>query len=197
MAEALLGLAPSYGSASRNKPSIAHPDDIPTQLRSELDRKKTPTRCEHLSVTLEVPPTLEFAIRDGDGDAQENIDPALSGLRTQVVEGQTVKIVRAYDTIISQPHDNPVMQRAVAKHIVGRLSVVDESTWVVREVSRGQYGWSFTYNCKDSLVTWNRQHQKTLNKTIIGEYSQKELEPAMQGKILRLQARSQCLLIAS
>ncbi|EXF77767.1 hypothetical protein CFIO01_03088 [Colletotrichum fioriniae PJ7] len=182
MAEALLGLAPSYGSASRNKPSIAHPDDIPTQLRSELDRKKTPTRCEHLSVTLEVPPTLEFAIRDGDGDAQENIDPALSGLRTQVVEGQTVKIVRAYDTIISQPHDNPVMQRAVAKHIVGLLSVVDESTWVVREVSRGQYGWSFTYNCRDSLVTWNRQHQKTPNKTIIGEYSQKELEPAMQAR---------------
>ncbi|KAK1533049.1 uncharacterized protein CCOS01_05032 [Colletotrichum costaricense] len=182
MAEALLGLAPSYGSASRNKPSIAHPDDIPAQLRRELDRKKTPTRCEHLSVTLEVPSTLEFAIRDGDSDAQENIDSALSGLRTQVVEGQTVKIIRAYDTIISQPHDNPVMQRAVAKHIVGLLSVVDESTWVVREVSRGQYGWSFTYNCKDSLVTWNRQHQKTPNKTIIGEYSQKELEPEMQAR---------------
>ncbi|KAK1473978.1 hypothetical protein CCUS01_05568 [Colletotrichum cuscutae] len=182
MAEALLGLAPSYGSASRNNPSIAHPDDIPAQLRRELDRKKTPTRCEHLSVTLEVPSTLEFAIRDGDSDAQENIDSALSGLRTQVVEGQTVKIIRAYDTIISQPHDNPVMQRAVAKHIVGLLSVVDESTWVVREVSRGQYGWSFTYNCKDSLVTWNRQHQKTPNKTIIGEYSQKELEPEMQAR---------------
>ncbi|KAK1708333.1 LOW QUALITY PROTEIN: hypothetical protein BDP67DRAFT_557512 [Colletotrichum lupini] len=182
MAEALLGLAPSYGSASRNKPSIAHPDDIPAQLRRELDRKKTPTRCEHLSVTLEVPSTLEFAIRDGDSDAQVNIDSALSGLRTQVVEGQTVKIIRAYDTIISQPHDNPVMQRAVAKHIVGLLSVVDESTWVVREVSRGQYGWSFTYNCKDSLVTWNRQHQKTPNKTIIGEYSQKELEPEMQAR---------------
>ncbi|KAK1707142.1 uncharacterized protein BDZ83DRAFT_183532 [Colletotrichum acutatum] len=181
MAEALLGLTPSYGSSSRNKPSIAHPDDIPAQLRRELDRKKAPTRCEHLSVTLEVPSTLEFAIRDGD-DAQESIDPALSGLRTQVVGGQTVKIVRAYDTIISQPHDNPVTQRAVAKHIVGLLSVVDESTWVVREVSRGQYGWSFTYNCKDSFVTWNRQHQKTPNKTIIGEYSQKELEPEMQAR---------------
>ncbi|KAK0375069.1 hypothetical protein CLIM01_07561 [Colletotrichum limetticola] len=182
MAEALLGLTPSYGSASRNKPSIAHPDDIPAQLRRELDRKKTPTRCEHLSVTLEVPSTLEFAIRDSDSDVQENIDSALSGLRTQVVEGQTVKIIRTYDTIISQPHDNPMMQRAVAKHIVGLLSVVDESTWVVREVSRGQYGWSFTYNCKDSLVTWNRQHQKTPNKIIIGEYSQKELEPEMQAR---------------
>ncbi|KXH69192.1 hypothetical protein CSAL01_07738 [Colletotrichum salicis] len=182
MAEALLGLTPSYGSASSNKPSIAHPDDIPAQLRCELERKKTPTRCEHVSVTIEVPSTLEFAIRDGDGDAQENIDPALSGLRTQVVDGHTVKIVRAYDTFISQPHDNPVMQRAVAKHIVGLLSVVDESTWAVREVSRGQYGWSFTYNCKDSLVTWNRQNQKTSNKIIIGEYSQKELEPIMQAR---------------
>ncbi|OHE94721.1 hypothetical protein CORC01_09938 [Colletotrichum orchidophilum] len=182
MAEALLGLAPSYGSASSNKPSIAHPDDLPAQLRRELERKKTPTRCEHLSVTLEVPSTLEFAIREGDSDAQENVDPALSNLRTQVVKGQPVKIVRAYNTIISQPHDNPVMQRAVAKHIVGLLSVVDESTWVVREVSRGQYGWSFTYNCKDSLTSWNRQHQKTPNKTIIAEYSQKELEPIMQAR---------------
>ncbi|KAK1635064.1 hypothetical protein BDP81DRAFT_322570 [Colletotrichum phormii] len=182
MAEALLGLTPSYGSASRNRPSIAQPDDIPAQLRRELERKKTPTRCEHVSVTIEVPSTLEFALRDGDGDAQEKIDPALSGLRTQVVDGQTVKIVRAYDTIISQPHDNPVMQRAVAKHIVGLLSVVDESTWAVREVSRGQYGWSFTYNCKDSLGTWNRQNHKTSNKTIIGEYSQKELEPIMKAR---------------
>ncbi|KAK2046463.1 hypothetical protein LZ31DRAFT_519416 [Colletotrichum somersetense] len=182
MAEALLGLAPSYGDAHSDKPRVAHPDDLPNLLRRDLETKKTPTRCEHVSVTLEVPSTVEFAIQTGDGDAQENVDPALGGVQAYPVGGQPVKIVRAYDTIISQPHDNPAMQRAVAKHIVGLLSTADESIWVVREVSRGQYGWSFTYICKDSVAMWNRQNGKTVAKALIGDYSQKELEPAISGR---------------
>ncbi|CAI0641753.1 unnamed protein product [Colletotrichum noveboracense] len=127
MAEALLGLAPSsYGDALSDKFSIAKPEDLPAQLQQDLETKRTPTRCEHVSVTLDVPSTVEFAIRESDGDAQENIDPALSGFRSQTVEGQQVKVVRAYDAIIQQPHDNPAMQRAVAKHIVALLSTVDE-----------------------------------------------------------------------
>ncbi|KAK1988484.1 LOW QUALITY PROTEIN: hypothetical protein LZ30DRAFT_756018 [Colletotrichum cereale] len=182
MAEALLGLAPSYGDAHSDKPPIAHPDDLPSLLRRDLETKKTPTRCEHVSVTLEVPSTVEFAIHISDGDAQENVDPTLDGVRPQAVGGQPVKIVRAYDTIISQPHDNPSMQRAVAKHIVGLLSTADESMWVVREVSRGQYGWAFTYMCKDSVAMWSRQNGKTVAKPLIGDYSQKELEPAISGR---------------
>ncbi|KAK2035001.1 hypothetical protein LX32DRAFT_607763 [Colletotrichum zoysiae] len=182
MAEALLGLAPSYGDAHSDKPRVARPDDLPNLLRRDLETKKTPTRCEHVSVTLEVPSTVEFAIQTGDGDAQENVDPALGGVQAHPVGGQPVKIVRAYDTIISQPHDNPAMQRAVAKHIVGLLSTADESIWVVREVSRGQYGWSFTYMCKDSVAIWNRQSGKTVAKALIGDYSQKELEPDISGR---------------
>ncbi|GKT61928.1 C6 finger domain-containing protein [Colletotrichum tofieldiae] len=182
MAEALLGLVPSYGDALSNKPSIAQPDDLPAQLRRDLDTKKTPTRCEHVSATLEVPSTVEFSIRESDGDAQEDVDPTLGGVRTQVIDGQPVRIVRAHETIINQPHDNPAMQRAVAKHIVGLLSTVDESTWVVREVSRGQYGWTFTYICKDSVAMWNRQNGKTASKALIADYSQKELEPIISGR---------------
>ncbi|GKT45732.1 uncharacterized protein ColSpa_05913 [Colletotrichum spaethianum] len=182
MAEALLGLAPSYGDAPSNKSSVSHPDDLSAQLRRDLETKKTPTRCEHVSTTLEVPSTVEFTISESDGDAQENIDPTLGGVRTQVNEGQPVKIVRAYETIISQPHDNPVLQRAVAKNIVGLLSTADKSTWVVREVSRGQYGWTFTYICKDSVAMWNRQNGKTATKALIGDYSQKELDPIISGR---------------
>ncbi|KAH0422040.1 C6 finger domain-containing protein [Colletotrichum camelliae] len=183
MAEALLGLAPSsYGDALSDKFSIAKPEDLPAQLQQNLETKRTPTRCEHVSVTLDVPSTVEFAIREGDGDAQENIDPALSGFRSQTVEGQQVKVVRAYDAIIQQPHDNPAMQRAVAKHIVALLSTVDESNWMVREVSRGPYGWTFTYMCKDSMAMWNRQNGKTASKLLIGEYSQQELDPSVSGR---------------
>ncbi|KAK1953693.1 hypothetical protein LY78DRAFT_697741 [Colletotrichum sublineola] len=182
MAEALLGLAPSYGDAHSDKPTIAHPDDLPSLLSRDLETKKTPTRCEHLSVALEVPSTVEFAIQTSDGDVQENVDPALVGVRPHSVGGQPVKIVRAYDIITSQPHDNPAMQRAVAKNIVGLLSTADESTWVVREVSRGQYGWTFTYICKDSVAMWNRQNGKTVSKCLIGDYSQKELEPTILGR---------------
>ncbi|KAI8285101.1 hypothetical protein K4K60_001460 [Colletotrichum sp. SAR11_57] len=183
MAEALLGLAPSsYGDALSNKFSIAKPEDLPAQLQQDLETKRTPTRCEHVSVTLDVPSTVEFAIRESDGDAQENIDPALSGFRSQTVEGQQVKVVRAYDAIIQQPHDNPAMQRAVAKHIVALLSTVDQGNWVVREVSRGPYGWTFTYMCKDSTAMWNRQNGKTASKSLIGEYSQQELDPVISGR---------------
>ncbi|KAI8316578.1 hypothetical protein K4K59_013003 [Colletotrichum sp. SAR11_240] len=183
MAEALLGLAPSsYGDALSDKFSIAKPEDLPAQLQQDLETKRTPTRCEHVSVTLDVPSTVEFAIRESDGDAQENIDPALSGFRSQTVEGQQVKVVRAYDAIIQQPHDNPAMQRAVAKHIVALLSTVDESNWVVREVSRGPYGWTFTYMCKDSMAMWNRQNGKIASKSLIGEYSQQELDPVISGR---------------
>ncbi|KAJ0322324.1 hypothetical protein Brms1b_002126 [Colletotrichum noveboracense] len=183
MAEALLGLAPSsYGDALSDKFSIAKPEDLPAQLQQDLETKRTPTRCEHVSVTLDVPSTVEFAIRESDGDAQENIDPALSGFRSQTVEGQQVKVVRAYDAIIQQPHDNPAMQRAVAKHIVALLSTVDESNWVVREVSRGPYGWTFTYMCKDSMAMWNRQNGKTASRSLIGEYSQQELDPVISGR---------------
>ncbi|KAI8235076.1 hypothetical protein K4K54_007078 [Colletotrichum sp. SAR 10_86] len=183
MAEALLGLAPSsYGDALSDKFSIAKPEDLPAQLQQDLETKRTPTRCEHVSVTLDVPSTVEFAIRESDGDAQENIDPALSGFRSQTVEGQQVKVVRAYDAIIQQPHDNPATQRAVAKHIVALLSTVDQSNWVVREVSRGPYGWTFTYMCKDSMAMWNRQNGKTASKSLIGEYSQQELDPVISGR---------------
>ncbi|KAF9873252.1 C6 finger domain-containing protein [Colletotrichum karsti] len=183
MAEALLGLATSsYDDAPSSRFSIAKPEDIPAQLLRDLELKKTPTRCEHVSVSLDVPNTVEFAIPENDADAPENIDPALGGFRSQIMDGQAVKVVRAYDVIIRQPQDDPVMQRAVARHIVGLLSTVDESSWVVREVSRGQHGWAFTYICKDSVAMWNRQNGKTASKGLIGEYSQKELDPVISAR---------------
>ncbi|OLN97357.1 hypothetical protein CCHL11_01052 [Colletotrichum chlorophyti] len=185
MAEALLGLEPSsYGHAPGNQPAIANPDDLAVQLRRELDTKKTPTRCEHISVTLDLPSTAEFPICEGDGDAHEYSGPAAldDAGNNHSTGGQPARMVRAYETIINQPHDNPVTQRAVAKYITSLLSSVDESTWVVREVSRGHYGWAFTYNCADSFATWNRQNGKTASKSLIGEYSQKELDPVISGR---------------
>nr|XP_036581367.1 C6 finger domain-containing protein [Colletotrichum truncatum]KAF6789635.1 C6 finger domain-containing protein [Colletotrichum truncatum] len=183
MALALLGLAPSsYDNAPGNNFSIAKPEDLPAQLRQTLESKQTPTRCEHLSLVLEIPPTVEFAIQESNGDAQENIDPAMGSPGPDTVNDQPAKIVRAYEVIINQPRDSSDMQQAVAKNIVELVSAVDESTWIVREVSRGQHGWAITYMCKDSVAMWNRQHAKAVSRSIIGEYSQKELDPIVTGR---------------
>lgn len=43
----------------------------------------------------------------------------------------------------------------------------------MRQVSRGEQGWTFTYICKDSWQAWSRQVAKNPAKTVIGEWSEK------------------------
>ncbi|KAK2052380.1 hypothetical protein LY76DRAFT_609919 [Colletotrichum caudatum] len=44
--------------------------------------------------------------------------------------------------------------------------------------------WSFTYIREDSVAMWNRQNGKMVAKALIGDYSQKDLEPAISSQQL-------------
>jgi ATP-dependent DNA helicase 2 subunit 1 len=96
-------------------------------------------------------------------------------------DGQWVRAISANDTLISQPQDDPALQRAVAKHVVTALGTTDGSSWVVREVSRGPQGWTFTYICKDSVQSWNRQHGNA-TKPVVGEYSMQDPDPIVNSE---------------
>lgn len=77
----------------------------------------------------------------------------------------------AAEAIEKQPSDDPVLQRAIAKHITSRITAVDGTSWVAREVGRAFQGWTFTYICKESMQTWTRATAKTPGKLAIGEWS--------------------------
>lgn len=184
MAEALLGLAPASGlvDPTNTKFPVSHVDQLQNQLRQILERKSSATRSEHVSVSFDIRPTVQFTITtaENDNDGAAQIDPALGGSATPIAP--TTRLVRVNDTVMNQPQDNPATQRSVAKHVIGLLSAVDASSWEVRDISRGTQGWAFTYVCKDSMASWARQNAKNPAKALIGEYSLKELDANTTGR---------------
>ncbi|KAM0328173.1 hypothetical protein ACHAQA_005580 [Verticillium albo-atrum] len=179
MAEALLGLAPAsrFDDPQTNKFPIHHPEQIQDQLRRAIEYRVHPTRAEHVSITLDIRNTVQFTLVTTESEApQANVDPALGGAppATQTPGSGATKTVRVNDVLVNQPQDDPSLQRHVAKHIVELLSAADGTAWVVRDISRGSHGWTFTYVCKDSLAVWMRQYQKSPAKGAIGDYSLKD-----------------------
>lgn len=178
--------------APSNNLSCASVQDVQLNLRSVLDSKVTPKKAEHISVTLELRSTVRFTLvlsesENGVLENLNNIDPSLGGSRptpvpTNDTGGQLSRVVDANETLMNQPHDNPALQRSVAKHIITAVSATDGSTWTVREVSRGAQGWTFTYLCNDSYQQWSRQSAKNPSKAVVGEYSQREPDPTLSGK---------------
>ena len=178
--------------ARSNDPGCASVDDLQLRLRAVLAAKTTPTRAEHVSLALELRASVRFALgtADPDGDALEGlslVDPSLGGFRSHVVPagengGQAHRIVSATETLMNQPENDPVLQKAVAKHVIGAISAADGSSWTVREVSKGNQGWTFTYICKDSYQHWSRLNSKAFSHAIIGEYSLKEQDPVLSCK---------------
>ncbi|KAK0655377.1 hypothetical protein B0T16DRAFT_440616 [Cercophora newfieldiana] len=74
----------------------------------------------------------------------------------------------------AKPSDDNMLQKSVAKCIVSSISEIDSSTWVIREISRTDQGWMFTYVCKDSTAAWTRQTFKTPARLPIGAWSNKD-----------------------
>lgn len=185
--EALLG-------ASQANPSCGSVPDLQGRLRDLLGSRATETRVEHTSVTFEIRATAAFDIpvaeSGGENGALENnaanIDPVLGGAQPAsaapggggggayangTAGAQPTRRVNAIDALINQPVDDPALQTAIVRHIIASLSAVDGSNWTVRQVSRGEQGWTFTYICKDSRRAWSRHVSKNPAKTAIGEWS--------------------------
>jgi hypothetical protein len=47
----------------------------------------------------------------------------------------------------------------------------DQSHWIMRSMTRGTQGWTFTYGCKDSAQSWARRNAKNPARTVVGEWS--------------------------
>ncbi|KAI1802789.1 hypothetical protein F4811DRAFT_554517 [Daldinia bambusicola] len=138
--------------------------DVQDRLHRLLASRASDTRAEHASFTFELRHNAVFHL---NADAENgHADPV-----EQPQQQQITRSVSAFETVQNQPTDDPVLQRAVAKHIVGALGTVDNSSWTVRKVSRDAQGWTFTYICKDSLQAWNRANAKNIEKHVIGSYS--------------------------
>ncbi|KAK3294852.1 uncharacterized protein B0H64DRAFT_443883 [Chaetomium fimeti] len=175
--EALLG-------AGQSNPACGSVADLQAQLRDLLHNRVTETRADHTSVTFEIraTATFEIPVTDAENEAPEgvsNIDPLLGVARSSAVTaangnpGQPARRVNAIDALVNQPVDDPALQTTIARQIIMSLRAVDSSNWTVRQVSRSEQGWTFTYICKDSWQAWNRQASKTPAKTVIGEWSEK------------------------
>jgi hypothetical protein len=158
--------------------------DLQQQLRQLLDSKVTPTKAEHVSVTFELRSNVTFAVPVTDAEnasleAGGGVDPRLlGGARAASTvtgnDGQLVRHINALDTVLSQSQDDPVVQRIVSKHIMAGVGEADQSQWIMRSMTRGTQGWTFTYGCKDSAQTWARQNAKNPAKTVVGEWSNKD-----------------------
>lgn len=162
-------------------------DELALQLRDALfpANKTSETKVEHVALTLELRNTVQFhlSLSESENEALEglnNVDPSLGGVRSASLsvdpaggQGQATRVVAANETLMKQP-DNPVLQRTVAKHILGAVSAIDGRNWTIRDLSRGQQGWTFTYICRDSLQHWTRHNAKNPSRAIICEYSQRE-----------------------
>lgn len=161
-------------------------EDLQLQFARLCEEKVTETRSEHISATYEFPSTVIFNIieNQNDGaDANQNLDSAPAGSSGVISEappnengGATPapREIRAHDTIMNQPTDDPTLQKAVAKHIITCLGAVDGSAWTVRSLSRGPLGWTFQYLCKSSVQAWQRQNSKNPAKVLVGESSGKD-----------------------
>lgn len=180
---AILGQA----AAPRNSFSSSSLEDLEKHLRGLLETKVSPDKAERISFNFEIPSAAKFtvSISQSENDVLEGlggIDPVLGGARPPAAPGtsdgaQFERVIPASDTIMNQPQDSPTLQRIVAKHIIGSVSACDGSTWAVREMSRGAQGWSFTYICKDSMQSWRRANAKSMEKVVVGDYTEKEKDP--------------------
>ncbi|KAI0843069.1 hypothetical protein F5Y06DRAFT_80330 [Hypoxylon sp. FL0890] len=142
--------------------------EIQDKLHHSLVSKSSNTRAEHTSITFEFRHNTVFHLNE---DAENSAPDAVAEPDSQPQQQLINRPVNVSETVQNQPADDPVLQRAVAKHIVNAMGVVESSTWTVRNVSKDAQGWTFTYICKDSLQAWNRANAKVAEKAAIGSYS--------------------------
>ncbi|KAK2613909.1 hypothetical protein N8I77_000778 [Diaporthe amygdali] len=164
--------------------ACASVEDLALQLASLRGTKATDTKAEHISATFEFRSTVVFKVPESENDTADpaqNPDQPLGGTPGAVpiapINGNTaatMREIRANDTLMNQPSDDPALQKLVAKHIIASLGSVDGSSWTVRSVSRKPSGWTFTYLCRNSTQAWMRQNSKHSAKLRIAESSGKD-----------------------
>lgn len=168
---------PNYACAST--------EDLALELGHLRNTRVTDTKAEHISATFEFRSTVVFNVPENDSDAAEpsqNPEQSVEGAPGAIppapmngsVSTPATREIRAIDTLLNQPTDDPALQKLVAKHITACLGSVDGSSWVVRSVSRNSSGWTFTYLCKSSTQAWMRQNSKHSAKLRIAESSGKD-----------------------
>ncbi|KAI1142923.1 hypothetical protein F5Y05DRAFT_136297 [Hypoxylon sp. FL0543] len=142
--------------------------EIQDKLHHSLVSKSSNTRAEHTSITFELRYNTILHINQ---DAENGSPDGAVEPNSQMQQQPVTRSVNVSETVQNQPPDDPVLQRAVAKHIVSEMGAVEGRTWTVRNVSKDAQGWTFTYICKDSLQAWNRANAKNAGKAAIGSYS--------------------------
>ncbi|KAJ8124201.1 hypothetical protein ONZ43_g29 [Nemania bipapillata] len=161
-------------STSRSNIACSSIEDLQNHLHQLLAAKTTDTRAEHISPNFELLSHTQFQLapnpENGPADGPTS-DPTQSQQSQQSQQSPIARTVVASETVQNQPADDPVLQKAVAKHISSAIGVVDNSAWTVRQVTRGAQGWQFSYICRDSLQAWNRANAKTPDRPVIGGYS--------------------------
>lgn len=181
-------------TATVNNDRLSSVEDLAAQLQNLVHQKTTETRAEHMACTFELRNTARFTLSLNESENREleglgNVDPLLAGGEAHATRppadpagSQTTRVIAANDALVSQP-ENPVLQLAIAKHIIAAVSTTDGSGWVLRDLSRRPHGWTATYICKDSIQQWNRQNAKKPAKAIIGEYSFRSPDPVLTSRI--------------
>lgn len=146
-------------------------DDFKLQLGTLRETKVTDTKAQHMTATFAFRATTVFTVPENEGEAPEN--PPDGGPATSPTNERT-RDIRAHETLMNQPADDPALQKLVAKHIITHLGAVDGSAWTVRSVARTSAGWTFQYLCKSSIQAWARQHVKQSAKVLVGLSSGKD-----------------------
>ncbi|KAH7327946.1 hypothetical protein B0I35DRAFT_4749 [Stachybotrys elegans] len=169
--------------------TCASVDELKQQLQDLTSAKVTETRAEHVTTTLELGAAalVSLNLSESENQAMEHLASESAGGRRFVgagiaqSNGTFLRTLNVSDCLFDQPHDDPVLQKHVGKHIVEALGAVDQSAWAVREMTRTSQGWYFVYACKDSHQMWKRQRPKG-SKSVIGEYSLKEPDADLMGR---------------
>ncbi|ETS82805.1 hypothetical protein PFICI_04681 [Pestalotiopsis fici W106-1] len=137
-------------------------EELQHELHDIVASKRSETRAEHISTSLELRMTAVLNVPQEPEQLADNLE--------QLLEPMT-RTVTVSETVLNQPTDDPKLQRSVAKYLAGSLAVVDDSLWAVRSVSRTAQGWSFIYHCQHSLQAWNRQNAKKPDRQPIASFS--------------------------
>lgn len=180
----------AFLNASKSDHACGSVEDLQGRLRDVFSTKVTEKRAGHISVKFELGANAVFHVPVAETENETlgniaNLDPLLGGSQSSVAPPNTpggaaaaanlpARQINAIDALINQPSDDHVLQKSVAKHIMSSLGEVDGSTWTVRQVSRGEQGWTFTYICRDSYQAWTRQHSKNTERVVIGESSNED-----------------------
>ncbi|PNY26598.1 ATP-dependent DNA helicase II subunit 1, partial [Tolypocladium capitatum] len=192
MADFLAGFSFGADDAARAETSTcASAADLQLRLREMLNAKVTSTRAQHVATTLDISAAAHFTLglSQAENDALEGldmVDPSLGGIRSTSVTAsspgvQSRRLTQAADSLTNQPQDDPVLQRAVARHIISAVSATDSSVWVVRDMSHGPQGWDITYLCRDSSQQWERQN-KGKTALVVGEFTKGAPDPTLMGR---------------